>query len=490
MSATAHAAPKGVGTRLVQAGVLVALFGLLYVATRAAPDLGSRASTIGAVGFLLLTGTLLSELVEVIRLPHLTGYLLAGIVAGPHVLRLIDHDAVHQLTSINALALALIALEGGAELELEKIRKGLKSLAWATLLQSLPVLLVMTGVLCLARPLVPFLQPLNITALLGVCLLWGVLAVSRSPSATLGILSQTRASGPIANHTLTFVMTSDVIVVVLMATALMIARPMIEPTSIFSLRELQTLGHELLGSVALGTTLGLMLSLYLRLVGKQLLLVFVALGFGLTEVLGYLRFDALLTFLVAGFVVQNLSRQGERFKKSLANTGGDRLRNLLRDRGRAPRRAAAPIALAGRAPPRRIARARHLDGVADRREARGRSSSDSPLGVGGAHLAGRAHDRDRVDDRALVPVVRQRLPRARDRHGRAQRDGGPRPLQARARSQRRDVDGAGALPVVDLGRGGVCRGRGRVRANGARPRHDTLIRVSGAADERRGRDPE
>ena len=321
MSGAAHAAPKTVVMRLVQALVLVALFGLLFAATRLVPELESHAVTIGAVGFLLLTGTLASELVDIIGLPHLTGYLLAGIVAGPHLLHLIDHHTVSQLTTVNGLALALIAMEGGAELKIDGLRKGFKSLAWATLLQSLVVPMVMTGVLIACKPLIPFLSALSTTAMIGVGLLWGVLAMTRSPSATLGILAQTRATGPLASGTLTFVMTSDIVVVVLMATALMIARPLIEPSSTFSLHDFETLGHELLGSVALGTTLGLVLAAYIRLVGKQLILVFLALGFGLSEMLGYLRFDALLTFMVAGFVVQNLSNQGPRFLKAIGETG-------------------------------------------------------------------------------------------------------------------------------------------------------------------------
>lgn len=317
---TAHAGSKAIRTRLVQVFVLVSLFVVLLAATHVVPVLDSHAGTISAIGFLLLTGTLTSELVEVVRLPHLSGYLLAGIVAGPHVLHLIDEHTVGQLTRINALALALIALEGGAELRMEALVKGLKSLGVTTVVQSTLVLVVMTAVFVAARPLIPFVQDLSPTALVGVGLLWGTVAVSRSPSATLAILSQTRASGPLTQNTLTFVMVSDVVVAVLMAAMLVIARPLITPASSFSMRELQQLGHELLGSVALGTTLGLVLAAYIRLVGKQLTLVFVALGFGMTEMLHYLRFDALLTFMVAGFVVQNLSRQGERFIKGTSET--------------------------------------------------------------------------------------------------------------------------------------------------------------------------
>jgi len=104
-------------------------------------------------------------------------------------------------------------------------------------------------------------------------MLWGALAVTRSPSATLGILSQTRASGPVATFTLAFVMVSDVVVVVLVALVLGCVRPLIDPSATFSLDSFATLGHEIVGSVALGTTLGLVIAAYLRLVNRQMLVV-------------------------------------------------------------------------------------------------------------------------------------------------------------------------------------------------------------------------
>jgi Kef-type K+ transport system membrane component KefB len=318
---SAAAAPKTAGVRVVQAVVLVLLFGLLYGAKRVMPHGGGGGALVAATGFLLVAGTLASELVEVIRLPHISGYLLAGIVAGPHVLALIDSHSVHDLTSINALALALIALEGGAELKVSVLREGLRSLVVAVLFQCVPILFLMAAVFVAARPLLPFTRDMGPAALVGVALLWGAAAITRSPSATLGILSQTRASGRLARYTLSFVMTSDIVVVVLVAVTLMVARPLIEPTASFSLRDLSNLGRELLGSVSLGTTLGLTLAAYLRLVDKQLSLVLVALGFGVTEVLHYLRFDALLTFMVAGFVVQNLSRQGEKLCRAIGEMG-------------------------------------------------------------------------------------------------------------------------------------------------------------------------
>lgn len=312
MSAHAHVRPKGAVHHVTHLVVLLLLFALLYAGTRAVPDLHGPAANIAAAGFLLLAGTLASELVEPLGLPHLSGYILAGVLAGPHVLHLVDHHAVEALSSVNALALALIALAGGSQLRLDMLRKGLRSISLHHLFQLGLVLPVMAGVFYAARPLVPFAAALPVGAAVGVALLWGVFAMCRSSAATLGILAQTRATGPLAQHSLAFVMTSDVLAIVLTACMITAARPLISPGATMSARELEALGRVLLGSVALGTTLGLALAVYLRLVGRQLVLVFVALGFGATGIMRFLQFNPLLVFMVAGFVVMNLSRQGEK----------------------------------------------------------------------------------------------------------------------------------------------------------------------------------
>jgi Kef-type K+ transport system membrane component KefB len=316
------AAPRTTfGQHVLQALLLAGLFVGLYAATRAVPEIHGGAGTVGAIGFLLLAGTLTAELVELVKLPHLTGYLAAGIVAGPFVLNLVDHASIERLTSVNALALSLIALEGGAELKIDMVRACAKSLAWATLFQTVLVMLVMTAAFMAARSWLPFVHGMAFETLLGVALLWAMIGITRSPAATLGIMSQTRARGPLMRFTLAFVMTSDVVVLTALALVMTVVRPVIEPSIAFSAQALVGLGHEIVGSVALGTTLGIVLILYLRLVGRQLVLVFLALGFGLTEVLRYVGFEPLLTFVVAGFIVQNLSKQGEKLVTAIQETG-------------------------------------------------------------------------------------------------------------------------------------------------------------------------
>jgi Kef-type K+ transport system membrane component KefB len=314
-------ASKGFATRLTNGALLAAFGALLFFITRRVPEVHGGMWIIAGFGFLLLAGTIMSELAAPLGLPHLTGYLIAGVASGPHVLKLVDEHTVKSLSPINTLALSLIALAGGAELDLASLRKGARSLAWAMQVQTVVVFVAASAAFVASRPLIPFARSLSPGALVGVALLWGALAVSRSPSATLGILSQTRATGPLATFTLAFVMASDVVVVVLVAVVLGSVRPLIDPAATFSLGSFVTLGHELFGSIALGTTLGLVIAAYLRLVNRQMLVVLLVLGFGVSTMLEYLQFDSLLTFMVAGFIVRNMSNQGSKFVRYIEQTG-------------------------------------------------------------------------------------------------------------------------------------------------------------------------
>jgi Kef-type K+ transport system membrane component KefB len=315
-------ARKGFTERLAEVLAFVVVMVVMFVTSRAVPDTDNAAGLITAMGFLLLSGMLASALLEIIGLPHLTGYLLAGAVAGPNVLELVDHHAVQSLAPVNTLALSLIALAGGTELRIDLLKQVLRSLVYSMVLQCVIGVVVVGLAFFAITRFLPFTAGLGTSALIGISLLWGVLAICRSPSATLGIFSQLRPDGPVSRFSLAFVMSSDVVVAMLLTIAIAVARPLIEPAAELSIRDFTELGHEILGSVSLGTTLGLALTAYLWAVGTSgFLVVLVAIGFGLTEGLHYLHFDPLLAFMVAGFVVANFSQQGDKLLSRVNRTG-------------------------------------------------------------------------------------------------------------------------------------------------------------------------
>jgi Kef-type K+ transport system membrane component KefB len=322
MSGAAAASGQSQFLARLSSGVgLAVVFAVLIATEKVTPGFDGPFAMISAVGFLLLAGMLAAQLLDAIGLPHLTAYIAIGVVAGPHVLNLVDHEVVVHLAPVNTLALALIALAGGAELRGPMLVPLRRSLGYATLVHSLLGPLALSLAFYFCAPLLPFSRGQSFPVVVGIALLWGVLGVTRSPSATLGIFAQLRPDGPLSRFALAYVMSSDIVVAVMMTLTIALVRPLIDPLGGIAFSDLSALGHEIFGSVTLGVSLGLALAVYLRLVSGQLLIVLITLGFGLTEGLRYLHFDPLLTFLTAGFVVTNSSGQGAKLLHAIEDTG-------------------------------------------------------------------------------------------------------------------------------------------------------------------------
>lgn len=316
------APPSKTLRRIAETVSLLVCTSIAVAVTRAEPLTSDLWNVISGIGYLLLAGTILANLIEPIRLPHLTAYIAVGVVGGPHVLGIADLDTVERLLPVNTLAISLIALAGGLELEAKALVQLLRSLFWSNVVQTVVVGLASALAFMALAQYVPFAAFLPFEARLATAAIWGLLATSRSPSATLAVLAQTHARGPLARWTLAFVMSSDVLVVVLFAFLLVAVRPYLSEGDASASVRLRILVHELVGSVALGTCLGLILIAYVRLVGRQLLLVLLFLGFVVTDGLKYVQFDPLLAFLTTGFVVRNLSNQGEKLLHAVSRMSG------------------------------------------------------------------------------------------------------------------------------------------------------------------------
>lgn len=308
--------------RFAEVFALLVCTSLAIAITRAEPLGNERWNVIFGIGYLLLAGTVLATLIEPMRLPHLTAYIAVGVAGGPHVFGIVDHATVERLLPVNTLAISLIALAGGLELEGKALVQLLRSLFWSHLVQTVIVGLASFATFLLLASYMPFAAQLSLEARLATAGIWGLLATSRSPSATIAVLAQTHARGLLARWTLAFVMSSDVLVVVAFAFLLVAVRPYLIEGDIAASSRLRILVHEVLGSVALGTCLGLILIAYVRLVGRLLLLVLLILGFVVTDGLRYVEFDPLLAFLTAGFVVRNLSSQGEKLLVAVSHMSG------------------------------------------------------------------------------------------------------------------------------------------------------------------------
>jgi Kef-type K+ transport system membrane component KefB len=198
-------------------------------------------------------------------------------------------------------------------MKLGSLRAVARSLGWITLVKGSLILAMITATVFAARPLIPFLAAASAPLVLAVGLIFGVLAIGTSPAATIAVINETQSRGRLSDITLGVAVAKDVVMVVLLAIAISLAKLFSTPGASFDPTTLVAVSEELLLSVAVGALLGAIIIAYLRFVRAERWLFIVALIFLNTVMAERFHLETLLVFIVAGFVVQNFSRYGDEF---------------------------------------------------------------------------------------------------------------------------------------------------------------------------------
>ena len=134
-------------------------------------------------------GLALSRLMKLLNLPNVTGYLIAGILIGPFVLKLVTNVDIKSAKIITTTALGFIAFSIGGEFKLSLLKKLGGKIVVITVMQAvMTVLLVLLALL-----LVPgeYRVPR--------ALLLGAIAAATAPAATLLVVRQYKAKGPVTD---------------------------------------------------------------------------------------------------------------------------------------------------------------------------------------------------------------------------------------------------------------------------------------------------
>lgn len=273
------------------------------------------------LGFSMLGAHLLGRLMAAATLPRITGYLLAGVLLGPHVLDFFETAVRDRLLVINQMALGIIALSAGGELALARLRPRLAAVGWITVLQTLLVFAATTGALLVVGVIggdgLPLTGGLAGGQMLAMGLILGLIAVANSPASAVAVINETRARGPMTTVSLGTTVLKDAVVILLMSVTLSLASNLVDPGRAFEVRVLAVVLIELVASVGLGLMLGAALIAYLARVNREVaffllgaIFLTAELSRLLEEWLG-LHPHFLLICMIAGFVVENLSERGE-----------------------------------------------------------------------------------------------------------------------------------------------------------------------------------
>ena len=214
-----------------------------------------------SVSIAMLAGLLMTRVIKPLKLPAVTAYLIAGVLIGPYCLGALhipgvgftSSEAVTKLSLVSEVALGFIAFSIGNEFRLEDLKHTGRQAAIIGVTQALIAALLVDAALLVLH----LLMPEKLTAAQAITL--GAIATATAPAATLMVVRQYKAKGPLTNLLLPIVALDDAVGLVVFAVSFGIARTltsgMVDLVSI-----LVNPLVEIAASLALGTVLGWLLT--------------------------------------------------------------------------------------------------------------------------------------------------------------------------------------------------------------------------------------
>lgn len=272
------------------------------------------------IGILLVLGLASTRVMKIWKLPNVTGYLIIGLIAALVCIGIdfADKNTTHlgnQLSEMNEwvsdIALGFIALSIGEEFRLSKIKKYGSKIISITVFQALTTTVLVDIVLviiCLITNL-----PLNIA----LCL--GAIATATAPAATLMVIHQYKAKGPLVDILLPVVAFDDAIGLIVFSISVAISKVIAtgQALNVVSLVFIPLL--EIVGSLAIGFVLGFLLHIVIKYFQSRknhivTIIAFTLLGVGLIAAINELKingesleFSNLLTCMMIGACYNNMA---------------------------------------------------------------------------------------------------------------------------------------------------------------------------------------
>ena len=209
----------------------------------------------------LLAGLLVSRLAKKVKLPAVTAYLVAGVLIGPCILGKIGipgfgitAEQIEGFELISDLALGFIAFSMGSEFRLAQLKKLGKQATFIGVFQAFFTTLIVDAALIGFH----FIFPETFTLQSAIVL--GAVATATAPAATLMVVKQYKAKGPVTDILLPVVALDDAVGLIVFAISFGVARSLgagsVNATSVILEPIL-----EVVLSLALGLVMGVLFTL-------------------------------------------------------------------------------------------------------------------------------------------------------------------------------------------------------------------------------------
>ncbi len=187
--------------------------------------MSQTASIFLSLSVALLAGLLLSRLAKMVQLPAVTAYLVAGVLIGPFVLGRIGipgigitGEQIEGFGLVSDLALGFIAFSMGSEFRIAQLKKIGKQATFIGVFQALFTTVIVDAALIGLHLIIP--DKFSIDA----AIVLGAVATATAPAATLMVVKQYKAKGPVTDILLPVVALDDAVGLVVFAISFGIAR--------------------------------------------------------------------------------------------------------------------------------------------------------------------------------------------------------------------------------------------------------------------------
>jgi NhaP-type Na+/H+ or K+/H+ antiporter len=263
-------------------------------------------NTILNLGFILLVGLLAERLIQKIKLPTVTAFIIVGILLGPSLFNLVNNQLIASSGLISNIALGIIAFSLGESFLFSSFKEIGKPVIYISLTAALlPWLFVTLSLHFL------LMQPLT------TALLFGAIASATAPAATLMVIREYRARGNLTNTLLGVVAIDDAWCLIVFALSFALANDALlgSDASPSLLKILYPFFREIVLAIILGGFFAFICHFCGRYIKVKSDLLIFLLGFLLlnTGLALYFHLSLLLANIVFGAVLVNLSPTSFKF---------------------------------------------------------------------------------------------------------------------------------------------------------------------------------
>ncbi len=267
-------------------------------------------NTIFSMGIILISALVAEKIVNYLKIPAITSYIILGIVLGPYVLNITDNVLMESSDLLSNIVLGFIAFHIGENFSLKNFRKIGKAVLSVSLSVTITTLFCVTvGTYFLAH------QPFHIA------LLFGAISAATAPATTIMIIRQYRSKGPFTDVLLGTVAIDDAWGIMIFSIALAIAQTLQfdHYSELFILFTTAKATAKIFFSMLLGSLLAFIVTKVSAYVRSQEEMLTLILGIVLANTGVALFFDIspLLSNMFFGAILINIDKTAFRYFDSL-----------------------------------------------------------------------------------------------------------------------------------------------------------------------------